>query len=435
LAIGDIWIWLIAVVWGWFRVGTHHGRRKHVVEILQEKAKTIQLSNKTMAEEGDYGLRIRRSHNAIHRAGTIEIRRQWDDSSNSVKGQKDSGSIFPVGGDELLDGPFYNYARCGTWMYLANTLIQAYDNVLATEKMRSSRRMSSIYRPPTPSNLEERDGYLVAERSTSYARGSVSSLTLTRPTSIVYTEGTINVDASSISNFEDDNRRLLPPEPQVSYLPESVNLQYGDAIKDCKFSHSGPLPPFGWKRNPRLEKLRTHIWVNKVTAFAIAVVLQGMTGWSAFMLTYNTPTIGIGCRSFVFMLYTLLSPFCCILFILGSHFSELECYRRELATDSGSKANGFIGTVGVCCRVLAKLLAILNACLIIISTIFEFSGVYNNCFCKSSYIGLGKRAYISFYSQQEAAAIALPYWIAGAGTPIFAIICVSIGYFELTRDK
>lgn len=424
-------------MWGWFRVGTHHGRRKHVVEILQEKAKTIQLSNKTMAEEGDYGLRIRRSHNAVQRAGTIEIRRQWDDSSSNVKGQKDSGSIFSVGGDELLDGPFYNYARCGTWTYLANILIQAYDNALATEKMRSSRKMSSTYRPPTPSNLEEGGGYSVDERSRSFPRESVSSLTmtLTRPTSIIHTEGTINVDASSISNFDDDNRRLLPLEPLVAYLPESVNLQYGDAIKDCKFSHSGPLPPFGWKGNPRLEKLRTHIWVNKVTAFAIAVVLQGVTGWSAFMITYNTPTIGIGCRSFVFMLYNLLSPFCCILFILGSHFSELECYHRELATDGAPKANTIIGAVGVCCRVFAKLLATLNACLIIISTIFEFSGVYNNCYCKSSYIGLGKRAYISFYSQQEAAAIALPYWIAGAGIPMFAIIGISIGYFELTRDK
>jgi len=44
--------------------------------------------------------------------------------------QKERGSIFSINGDEILDGPFYNYARCGTWSYLANTIIQEYVKVV-----------------------------------------------------------------------------------------------------------------------------------------------------------------------------------------------------------------------------------------------------------------------------------------------------------------
>jgi hypothetical protein len=127
--------------------------------------------------------------------------------------------------------------------------------------------------------------------------------------------------------------------------------------------------------------------------------------------------------------------------MLGSYFSETECHRREFVSFKGHseeaevKSSNFIAALGVGCRCLGKILAILNAVLIIMSNLFEFTGVYQSCFCKSSYIQLRSAAYVSFFSTQVSADIAMFYWISGAGIPMVAIVGIGIGYFELTRDR
>lgn len=61
------------------------------------------------------------------------------------------------------------------------------------------------------------------------------------------------------------------------------------------------MPRFAWIADPALHELRTQIWGNKTIAFGIGAVLQGIMGWSAFMIAYNKPTIGIGCCAFVYI--------------------------------------------------------------------------------------------------------------------------------------
>src|SRR5271169_6754725 len=61
----------------------------------------------------------------------------------------------------------------------------------------------------------------------------------------------------------------------------------------------------------------------------MAFVLQGVFGWSAFMIDYMTPTIGIGCRALICMTYSLTSLFSCLLLITASHCSDLWSYQFE----------------------------------------------------------------------------------------------------------
>ena len=93
------------------------------------------------------------------------------------------------------------------------------------------------------------------------------------------------------------------------------------------------------------------------------------------------------------------------------------------------KLNNLRAALTVGCRLLAKFLAILNAGIIVFGCIFEFAGFYESCFCKSDYLGLRGNAYLSFLSTEESAEIARPYWYAGSGMAMFAVLLSCLGYF------
>lgn len=59
-----------------------------------------------------------------------------------------------------------------------------------------------------------------------------------------------------------------------------------------------------------------------MNAFLCAFILQAFTGWSAFMIAYKTPTVGMGCRGFAFLMYNILSLLACVLLISASYFSD-----------------------------------------------------------------------------------------------------------------
>jgi len=212
-------------------------------------------------------------------------------------------------------------------------------------------------------------------------------------------------------------------------------------LSECRMLQSGPQKRFGWKDDKEAD---TDSGRRKMQAFCMAFVLQGIFGWSAFMIDYMTPTIGIGCRALICMIYSLTSLFTCLLLIAASHCSDywsfqFERHRLWLETDypSMQKIGGFepreprhilaVGSIGF--RILGKTLAILNATFVVVGCIFEFAGVYTSCFCKSTYLGLRERAYISFLNTEESAQIARPFWFGGAGAAMLAVLIVCFGYF------
>jgi hypothetical protein len=126
-------MWLIPLVWGWFSVGTHHGRRKDVAKILHESSRNIILPN------GKYHDQVGKSFdherdNAIGFPG-------GDDSTPPR--QRALISLIR-GRDESLDGPFYNYARSRTWFNLAESIIEIYENNLSERPLTSTTVFSQI---------------------------------------------------------------------------------------------------------------------------------------------------------------------------------------------------------------------------------------------------------------------------------------------------
>ena len=112
-------MWLIPLVWGWYAVGTHHSRRHQVVEKLHERVGDIMLPTNEKADPNEH-LAIKICNPAMHgnRIQTMIFDRDVPAKKRSLFG-------FSIGGDELSDGPFYNYARCST-SYLAQKIIQGW---------------------------------------------------------------------------------------------------------------------------------------------------------------------------------------------------------------------------------------------------------------------------------------------------------------------
>src|SRR5205823_6379462 len=49
-------------------------------------------------------------------------------SKGRFQSEKQSMFRFSIRGDELADGPFYNYARCSAWSDLCSEIVLAYAN-------------------------------------------------------------------------------------------------------------------------------------------------------------------------------------------------------------------------------------------------------------------------------------------------------------------
>ena len=283
---------------------------------------------------------------------------------------------FSILGDRLLDGPFYNYARCSRWSKLCVQILSVYADV------------ESI-RPMTFANT-----YQESSGQSEQSLGSEAEL---------YTR----LAANPISaNFTDSNQ--------------------GAYFKDQNLTNS----------------IGRTIRFRKAQAFFIALVVQGVFGWSAFMIDYTTPTIGIGCRAFLCMAYTLISGASCLLLIIASQCADswmAKFERSDLNVDIDDDAvspkarhelsDYALVVTAVFCRLLGKLLAVFNAIFIVIGCGLEFFGVYENCFCKSSYIGLQGKAYVSLLSTEQCAQIARPFWYGGSGVAMLTVLILGFGYF------
>ena len=85
-------------------------------------------------------------------------------------------------------------------------------------------------------------------------------------------------------------------------------------------------------------------------------------------------------------------------------------YAAQRARDIPSK---LIGSSAIALRQLAKTLAAINTAWIILSTLFQFSNVYDNCYCNCSVLGLGNKAYAVLHYTDEDEKLVRLCWAGG----------------------
>lgn len=375
-------MWLIPLVWGWFAVGTHHGRREQVVKKLHEIAEDITKAEASGTRDGIIAI-------CDHRKDIKWIPMEppsFDDSDTTKERRTVFG--FSIAGDELADGPFYNYARCSTWSNFCKQIVSACVDTY-----------SHLKQPPLTAYISP-------------------------------------VNTKEVTDVFGDLNGNQSRQPVGG-------LKFSGLIEENHYILNEPLKRFAWKASTESDTALEH---RKARAFVMAFVLQGVFGWSAFMIDYTTPTIGIGCRAFICMTYSLTSLSSCLLLIVASRCADswsfqFERYRwsteihPELSKSSETEPSVILAMAAVGCRLSGKALAILNAGFIVIGCILEFAGVYESCFCKSTYLGLRSRAFISFLSAAESVQIARPYWFGGAGVAMLTVLIICFGYFTKVHHQ
>jgi hypothetical protein len=131
-------------------------------------------------------------------------------------------------------------------------------------------------------------------------------------------------------------------------------------------------------------------------ASSAAILLQWGTALAAIGIVYYTPTVGLGCRSLSYLLYAVVSTLAWIFFVASSivtHYFSAQRRHSPRTSHSRIKSLKRIRKLAIWLRRVGKSLSAINVAIIIAACALQFSNVYNECYCNSSVIGLGRRAY------------------------------------------
>lgn len=133
------------------------------------------------------------------------------------------------------------------------------------------------------------------------------------------------------------------------------------------------------KTNHKLERKR-----RPLSWYLIAIAAQALTTTSAataFTIAFQTPTIGLGCRSFVALLWYLLSSISwTLLFFLPA--SSPFC-----SSPANKTPSHWYHTLFKTARALAQTANALSTCLLILIMALQVTNGLNNCYCKSVIMG------------------------------------------------
>jgi hypothetical protein len=189
------------------------------------------------------------------------------------------------------------------------------------------------------------------------------------------------------------------------------------------------------------------------------------------MIAYLTPTVGLGCRSGGYLIYGVAATISWAL-ILGSsllshavnlRYQDIYMGRRafiprkenrdlegagessqmlpkdrfaqesdpaNLSAHRRTPLHSTLAFLTVATRIAGKLIATANACWIVIAALFEYTGVYSNCWCETNADVLGSRAWaVLFATPQSFATVAKSYWVGGVMFSFGVCIFAYVGFF------
>lgn len=117
----------------------------------------------------------------------------------------------------------------------------------------------------------------------------------------------------------------------------------------------------------------------EIWQMSAACLIVTFSAFGAFLISYNTPTVGLGCRSGGYMVYGILAAGCFFIDLLGW---------RAIRN----------GAAMVCLRIFLTFIEICSSSWLIYIILAQTFGIYNSCACKSSNWSRGKGGYSDFAS-------------------------------------
>ncbi|KAI9865776.1 MAG: hypothetical protein M1824_000036 [Vezdaea acicularis] len=176
----------------------------------------------------------------------------------------------------------------------------------------------------------------------------------------------------------------------------------------------------GSMANPK-NKPGFPLWIFAPTEFWQILLAFGIVGAStmgAVVISYNTPTVGLGCRSGGYMIFGILSGTAFIFELVG-----WTATRPNELHSSPRRRRAFYALRG-----FLVILEVSNTCWLTYVIIAQTFGIYNSCACKSS-TWAGRGGYSDFSNTavyREDYMISV-FWIAGTAlglVPLLAMLAV-----------
>ena len=199
---------------------------------------------------------------------------------------------------------------------------------------------------------------------------------------------------------------------------------------------------------PKWSDVPLEIRLRMMYASLTALALQWGTSGASILIAYLTPTSGLGYRSASYLLYGGVATvvwFCLLLAMLLSHQAMLLYQEAKLApsvqeagevNEALNRTNSYKRTpphrlicyAAIFFRLTGKTLALLNAGWLIASSLMEFTGAWDNCWCRSVYFTKGNGGWVVlFKNATDLHATAQVPWSSGLALTL--IVCSSVYIF------
>ena len=281
-----------------------------------------------------------------------------------------------VAGDEKQEGPAFNYARIFTWWNMASRLHQAFETAVV-----NMERRHGLDEKPIPKDVKFKQRNL---------KGDI--LLLARYCGLAHT---VEVEVEA-----DGKQSWIVPEDLHEY--------------------------------PRWGELDAAFYKRIAVAITMGLFVQWGTTGAAFIISYLTEVRGLGCRSGGYMLYGSLGVASFALLFTSSLFSHAAMLRHEEigrrrrrngeeALGSGDSLLSSTKTVtsrplspsltalrvlAVVTRALGRILVVANAMWLVLSSVWELVGFYNNCWCDGVFLNHGWSGWVILFQESSAMATA-----------------------------
>ncbi|TDL21420.1 hypothetical protein BD410DRAFT_304783 [Rickenella mellea] len=384
IASGSIWIWMIPVILGWIIVGCQ-GRSGAINSALHDDSHKTYRALPLANQSGEIVV-MDRQHGLTSPFG-LDLH---DFENPTWLG-------FAISGDEGREGPIYNYSRVFTWFQCASHIHDSFKEMLLNlSKSNSDRRHVN--------------GSPWGKSGTSDLHGS---------------------------------------DPFIG-----TSLQVS---KYCGLNHHiNPYP--GWSEIP------AEAWHNIVYASLMAIFVQWGTTGPAIIIAYLTPAVGLGCRSGSFLFYGSAATFSWILFVLSSLLSHAAMLRsqailthaharadseatvfagdetiplravesrtrRRVSVDRPAGQTSLLGALAVCTLFIAKVVASLNAVWLVVTSIMEYLGTFDMCWCATNALSMGSRGWTDIFQNPTPS----NYWVGGISFSS-SVCLISMAFFLIASS-
>ena len=280
--------------------------------------------------------------------------------------------VPPAGRDELNTTPIFNYSRVFTWSQKAELVLELVKNANS-----NARRRIAV-------------GSLGSGGDSAWVKAESGSIAHENRA------GT----ADQVAQYCKMVYRPLKPD-----IPDTPSLR----LSGTPSITSQSLQPDEHEPCDDPSRWATGVWGRVVLATALALFLQWGTTGGAIIIHYWAHPVGLGCRSFSFLMFTVLSTTSFFFFLASSILAHLS--RPPPGKTDPRRRLRVFSRGAVLCRRLGKAVAIISALTVLLVCLFQSAGAFDICWCSSTTFDRGRVAV--FHTTNYLTKTISKFWIGG----------------------